>query len=37
MKNKHTPLTPQQRFIETLMHAFIILVLAGVCMKVWFL
>lgn len=29
-------LTPYQRFIENLMHAFIIVVLAGICLKVLF-
>lgn len=34
--NKSPELTPYQRFIENLMHAFIILVLAGICLKVLF-
>jgi len=34
---KSTPeLTPYQRFIEIMMHLFIILVLAGICLKVLF-
>lgn len=28
--------TPYQRFIETMMHLFIIVVLAGICLKVLF-
>jgi hypothetical protein len=33
---KAPELTPYQRFIETLMHIFIILVLGGICLKVLF-
>ncbi len=34
---KNAPeLTPYQRFIETMMHLFILLVLAGICLKVLF-
>jgi hypothetical protein len=32
--NKSPELTPYQRFIENLMHLFIIAVLLGICLKV---
>lgn len=34
--NKSPELSPYQKFIENLMHLFIIAVLAGICLKVLF-
>ena len=34
--NDTPELTPYQKMIEYLMHAFIIVVLAGICLKVLF-
>jgi len=34
--NDSPELTPYQRFIENMMHLFIIVVLAGICLKVLF-
>lgn len=34
--NNPPELSPYQRFIENLMHLFILLVLAGICLKVLF-
>lgn len=34
--NEPSELSPYQRLIETLMHAFIILALTGICLKVLF-
>ncbi|MEY3239408.1 MAG: hypothetical protein RIR11_846 [Bacteroidota bacterium] len=34
MDNKQVPITPYQRFIESLVHAMIIVVLLGILLKI---
>jgi hypothetical protein len=34
--NNTPELSPYQRFIETMMHVFILVVLVGICLKVLF-